>query len=94
MKKIMWTKIYKGYPFLKILGITMLAFLMLMNTSGAVPFVYITNAGSNTVSIINTSTNKITAMVNLESPHFPLEVAITPDGTKVYVTNSGSNNVS
>jgi len=52
MKKIMWTKIYKGYPFLKILGITVLAFLMLMNTSGAVQFVYITNAGSNTVSII------------------------------------------
>jgi hypothetical protein len=56
MKKIIWNKISKGYTFIKILGITVLAFLMLINISGAVSFVYITNAGSNTVSIINTST--------------------------------------
>ena len=48
--------------------------------------------GSNTVSVIDTATNTVTATVNVGSD--PVGVAVNPDGTKVYVTNSDGNNVS
>src|SRR5271157_1336412 len=94
MKKMSWNKIYHGHTPIKVLGITLLVFLMLMSVSGAVPFAYITNLGSNNVSVIDTATNKITATVKLESTHFPFEVAIIPDGSKVYFTNPIDNIVS
>jgi YVTN family beta-propeller protein len=54
---------------------------------------YITNSGSNTVSVINTATNMV-----IGSPipvgSQPAGVAITPDGSEVYVGNQGSNTVS
>jgi YVTN family beta-propeller protein len=46
---------------------------------------------NNTVSIINTATNKVTANVSVGSP---LGVAFNPDGTKVYVANLDNNTVS
>src|SRR5436190_940249 len=52
---------------------------------------YITNYGSNDVSVIATSTNTVTATIPVGS--FPLGVAVTPDGGKVYVTNYGSATV-
>jgi YVTN family beta-propeller protein len=55
------------------------------------PYAYITNAGSNTVSVIDTATNTITATVPVGSN--PNGVAVTPDGTKVYVANSDWDNV-
>ena len=93
MKKKRRNKIQKGDTHIKILVTAVLVFLMLMSISGALPFTYVTNSGSNTVSVIGTATNKITATVNLESPHFPFEIAITPDGTKVYFTNPIDNAV-
>jgi YVTN family beta-propeller protein len=54
--------------------------------------VYVTNSGSNTVSVIDASNNKVTATINLGSPAHggqPEGVAVTPDGTKVYVVNFG-----
>ena len=54
--------------------------------------VYVTNSGSNNVSVINTTNNIAYASINVGlNPH---GVAVTPDGTKVYVANEGSNNVS
>ena len=47
---------------------------------------------SNTVSVIDTATNNVTATVTVGSS--PIGVAVTPDGTKVYVTNYDSNTVS
>src|ERR1700730_5117395 len=47
---------------------------------------YITNAGSNNVSVIDTATNTVTATITVGS--VPVGVAISPDGTRVYVTNS------
>ncbi|WP_410507714.1 PGF-pre-PGF domain-containing protein [Methanosarcina hadiensis] len=45
-----------------------------------------------TVSVINTTTNNVTATVKIgESPS---GIAVNPTGTKVYVANYGSNNVS
>lgn len=51
-------------------------------------YAYITDTGSNTVSVVDTATNRVTATVPAGSS--PYGVAVSPDGTKVYVTNSGS----
>jgi YVTN family beta-propeller protein len=65
---------------------------MPMSITGAAPFAYITNFGSNNVSVIDTATNKVKATVPVGLN--PLGVTFTPDGSKVYVTNIVSNNVS
>jgi YVTN family beta-propeller protein len=53
---------------------------------------YITNEGSNNVSVINTATNTVIATIPVGFA--PFGVTVTPDSTKVYVTNQFSNNVS
>ena len=53
-----------------------------------VAFAYITNYGSNDVSVIDTETNTVTATVNVGNN--PTGVAVTPDGTNVYVANQGT----
>ncbi len=44
------------------------------------------------MSVIDTSTNAVTATIPVGIT--PNNIAITPDGSEVYVANSGSNNVS
>ncbi len=56
------------------------------------PYAYVTNYNSNTVSVIDITTNKVTATVPVGIS--PWGVAVSPDGTKVYVTNWNSNTVS
>jgi YVTN family beta-propeller protein len=46
---------------------------------------YITNFGDNTVSVIDTTTNTVVATIPVGRT--PTGVAVTPDGSKVYVTN-------
>ena len=53
---------------------------------------YITNDGSNTVSVIDTTTNTVSATIPVGVGAFG--VAVTPDSTKVYVTNQNSSTVS
>ena len=55
---------------------------------------YITNQGDNTVSVIATATNAVTATI--KDPHFniPVGVAVSPDQNRVYVANNGSSTVS
>jgi len=53
---------------------------------------YITNLGSDNLSVIATATNTVTATIPVGSR--PLGVAVTPDGGTVYVTNQGSDSVS
>jgi YVTN family beta-propeller protein len=50
---------------------------------------YITNSHDNTVSVIATATNTV---VGLPIPvgDFPFGVAVSPDGSKVYVTNTAN----
>ncbi|MBU6159395.1 MAG: beta-propeller fold lactonase family protein [Bacteroidetes bacterium] len=60
--------------------------------SGTTPQAYVANSNDNTVSVINTATNLVTATVAVGTN--PVGVSISPDGKKVYVVNSGSNNVS
>jgi YVTN family beta-propeller protein len=59
--------------------------LMLVSIAGAEPFAYITNAVSNNISVIDIATNNVTATVPVGIE--PTRVAVSPDGTKVYVTN-------
>src|SRR5260370_36849600 len=49
---------------------------------------YITNTFDNTVSVISTATNTV---VGLPIPvgNFPFGVAVSPDGSRVYVGNQG-----
>jgi YVTN family beta-propeller protein len=54
------------------------------SASPAGPYAYITNYGSNSVTVIDTSTNSGVATVDVGSN--PLGVAVSPDGSKVYVT--------
>ncbi len=53
--------------------------------ASAAPFAYITNSGGNTVSVIDTATNAVTATVNVGN--YPFGVAVAPDGARVYVAN-------
>jgi YVTN family beta-propeller protein len=53
---------------------------------------YVTNLGTNNVSVINTATNMVTATIAAGTE--PIGVAVSPDGTTAYVTNLGTNNVS
>ena len=55
-------------------------------------FAYVTNQNSNDVSVIDISTNTVTATVAVGTG--PMGVAIAPDGAFAYVTNNTSNNVS
>lgn len=53
--------------------------------------VYVANRGSNSVSVINTTTNTVTATVDVGRE--PYGVAVSSDG-RVYVTNQNSSDVS
>jgi YVTN family beta-propeller protein/autotransporter-associated beta strand protein len=54
---------------------------------------YIANAGSNDVSVINTTTNVVVGSPIAVGSQ-PVAVAVTPDGKYVYVTNNASNTIS
>jgi len=53
---------------------------------------YVTNLGSNSLSVVNTGTNSVSATIPVG--HNPVSVAVTPSGSAAYVTNAGSNSVS
>src|SRR3954471_2343239 len=53
---------------------------------------YVTNAEGNSVSVIDTMTNEITATIPVGAS--PAAVVISGDGTRAYVINSGSNSLS
>jgi len=55
-------------------------------------YAYVANEGSETVSVIEISTNTVTATVAVGTD--PTAVAITPDGSYAYVANQGSGTVS
>lgn len=56
---------------------------------------YVTNQGHNTVSVIDTATNKVKATVDVApAGQGPAGVAVTPDGRKVYVANYATDKVS
>ncbi|MDW5551992.1 PKD domain-containing protein [Methanosarcina sp.] len=83
---------FRGQTLNKVLGITVLTFLMLVSIAGALPFAYITNSESNSVSVIDATTNKVTTTIPVGSN--PIGVTINPNGTKVYVVNARSSDIS
>jgi YVTN family beta-propeller protein len=52
---------------------------------------YVTNSGSNTISVIDGKTNKVVATIPVSN--FPRGIAVADNGL-IYTTNSGSDNVS
>ncbi len=56
--------------------------------AGAQPFAYVANSGSDTVSVIDTATNQVTATVPVGTS--PEGVTISPSGAAVYVANFGA----
>jgi YVTN family beta-propeller protein len=59
--------------------------------SGALdgPYLYVANAGGRDVSVIDTTTNSVTATIPLlGDPYVPYEVALSPDGSRLYVAES------
>ena len=54
--------------------------------------VYVTASHSDSVSVIDASTNTVTATVSVGD--FPFGIAVTPDGSRVYVANLSGNSVS
>lgn len=67
------------------------AFTPTSGTSGT-SAAYVTNFNSNTVSVIDTSSNSVVTTVPVGAG--PVEAAGSPDGTRVYVTNQNANTLS
>src|ERR1017187_594599 len=75
-----------------ILAVSILALIGLWGSSQvayAQARAYVANFGSNSVSVIDTSSNTVVATVGVGSQ--PNGVAITPDGTRAYVANGGGD---
>lgn len=92
MKKTANIYALRGHSLVTALGITVLALVMLMSITCAAPFAYIPNSKSNTVSVIDTATNTITATVPVGN--YPNGVAVSPDGSKAYIANWKDSTVS
>ncbi|MBA2350754.1 MAG: beta-propeller fold lactonase family protein [Burkholderiales bacterium] len=78
-----------------VLGVLAKSACLLALTSwiaAAAPFAYITNAASNSVSVIDIATNAVTATITVGAN--PTGVAVGFDGARVYITNTGNNSVS
>ncbi len=62
------------------------------SSSSMGPYAYITNYGSNNISVIDTSNDTVIATIN--DGNYPEAVAVNPTGTKVYVANRNSGIIS
>src|SRR6202162_634902 len=69
-----------------------LSLLLPTPAAHATPFAYVTNNGSNNVSVLDTTSNIVTAP-GAVGPN-PTGVAVHPAGTRVYVANQAGNTVS
>jgi YVTN family beta-propeller protein len=72
------------------LGLALL--VVLHGTAAAANFAYITNAGSDTVSVIDIDRNVVATTITVGLS--PQGVAVNTMGTRVYVANAGGNTVS
>ncbi len=61
-------------------------------TAVAAGFAYIPNSGDGTVSVVNTTTDKIVATIAVGSR--PYGIILSGDGSTAYVTNQGSGDIS
>jgi YVTN family beta-propeller protein len=80
----------KKYPLITVFGITILVLLMLVGITSAEPFAYV-GLGGSSVGVVDTATNTLTnALPIVEAIQ---GVAVSPDGTEVYVSNARDDNV-
>jgi len=77
-----------------IVGITFVALLALVCIASAQPFAYIANYNGNTISVVDLATNTVTGTITANVGQGPNGVAVSPDGSTVYVTNSLGNSIS
>jgi len=83
--------------YLIILALTALFLFLVISSSAQSAFfgeqyIYVANEADNTVSIIDTANNTVTAtVIGLNGPS---GVAVNPAGTRIYVTNWNDNTVS
>jgi YVTN family beta-propeller protein len=67
----------------------LIGILSFFNSASAAPFVYVGNDSSGDVSVIDAATD--TVLTTIAGVYRPYGAAITPDGTRAYVTNYGYN---
>jgi len=80
-----------GPGFVALLAMLAMGLVLAASPAEAAPFAYVTNSFPiGTVSVIDTATNppSVVATVTLPAGNEPTEIAVTPDGTRAYVTNS------
>src|SRR5262245_30931419 len=53
--------------------------------TAAEPFAYVANGGFGTVSVIDVEPNAVIATISLPAGSSPGQLAVSPDGTRVYV---------
>ena len=75
MREIKRDKACKGHALMMVLGLMALVLNISVIITDAAPYAYITNSGNNTVSVIDTATNNVTATVTVGSG--PEGVAVT-----------------
>ena len=76
-----------------LITLSMAAMTLGAGPAGAAPFAYVTNLGSNNVSVISTASNTVVGNP-IPVGSQPVGVAITPNWKFAYVANFGSNDVS
>ena len=69
----------------RLFAIAALVFCCFAGAQALAQNAYITNLDANTVSVIDTTSNTVTAVIPVGS--FPFGVAVSPDGSTVYVTD-------
>jgi YVTN family beta-propeller protein len=79
--------------FLMLLAMFFVPNVVSAQTPPAGPFAYVTNQSSDTVTVIDTSTNLSVATITLCTGCTPAGLAVTADGRFVYVANQGNGTV-
>jgi len=75
----------------RLFAIAALVFCCFAGAQALAQNAYITNLDASTVSVIDTTSNTVTATIPVGSG--PLGVAVTPDGSTVYVANEAQGTV-
>jgi len=95
MKKMKKTRVIKKSVLILVTFGLVFTFVNTENFSQAQTlYAYVANSGSDSISVINLSTNTVVQTIPLPLGAFPQEIAATPDGRKLYVTNIGNGTVS